>query len=134
VHELLRHAWVDLEGGVNGPLRFRFLIQPLVAVILAARAGVRDARAGHPPFLWALIAHRGHRREDLRRGWKDVERLFLVAVLVDLASQLIARRAVSPLQALLVAALLALVPYLFLAGPLNRIARWRSRVREPASN
>jgi hypothetical protein len=127
--ELLRHVWAHLVGGVNGPLRFRFVVQPLVASVLAVRASVRDARAGRPPFLWALITHHGHRKEDLRRGWKDVRQLFLVAVLADLTYQFIVFRRLHLLPALLVAVFLACVPYLLLAGPFNRIARWRERDR-----
>jgi hypothetical protein len=112
-----------------GPLTFRFVLQPLVAAILALRAALRDAREGRPPFLWALLTDRGHRKEHVSRGWTDVGTVFLVAVLVDLVDQRIVGPRIFPMQSLLVATLLALVPYVLLCGPLNRIACWRRRHR-----
>ncbi len=112
-----------------GPLKFRFVLQPLVAAVLALRAGMRDAREGRSPFLWTLLTERGHRKEHFARAYTDVGTVFLVAVLVDLVDQRIAGPRVFPMQSLVVATILALVPYALLCGPLNRIACWRRRHR-----
>ncbi len=63
---LLEQAWSGFVHGPTGPLKFRFVVQPLVAAVLALRAGIRDAREGRAPFLWALLtqdrrAHHGAR-------------------------------------------------------------------------
>jgi hypothetical protein len=124
---LLQHVWTDLSEGLHGPLKFRLIIQPTVATILAIRAGIRDARLGRVPFGWALFSDKGHRMEHLRRGWGDVGKVFIAATIVDVIYQLIVSRPVHPLQALVVAAILALVPYLILTGPINRLARLAAR-------
>jgi|SRR5271166_4397158 len=38
----------------------RFILQPTVAIILGAHDGVKDARAGNPPFLWGLMFRSSH--------------------------------------------------------------------------
>jgi uncharacterized membrane protein YhhN len=129
MQESFARLWSGLAARLNGPLKLRLLLQPLMAVLLALRAGLRDARAGRPPFLAALLSDRGHRWEHLQRGWADVGQLFLLATVVDVAFQLIVRRTFRPWEAAAVAALLALLPYLLLTGPANRIGRWRAHRR-----
>jgi len=43
---LLARLWADLIARPGGPLEFRFLVQPLVAAVLAVRDGMLDARTG----------------------------------------------------------------------------------------
>ncbi len=63
----------------------------------------------------------------------DVGTVFLVAVLADLVDQRLLGRRVFPTQSLLVATILALVPYALLCGPLSRLARWGRRHRTHAA-
>jgi hypothetical protein len=130
---LLQHVWTDISEGLHGPLKFRLIIQPTVATILAIRAGIRDARLGRLPFGWALFSDKRHRKEHLRRGWGDVGKVFIAATIVDVIYQFVVGWPVHPLQALVVAAILALVPYLLLTGPINRLARLAARRRTHAS-
>ena len=129
LEELLGRIWGSLVGGLTGPLKLRFVIQPLIATLLAARAGVRDARERRPPFLWALVTDRRQRTEHMSRGWKDVGKLFFAAIVADFVYQLIVNDRVYLLQSLLVATSLALLPYLLLCGVFNRIARRYARRR-----
>jgi hypothetical protein len=123
--QILKHM-EQLVGRIEGPLSFRIIIQPLVAVILAVRAGLKDAREGRPPHLWAILTDSGHRGELCRETWKDVAKVFIMAFIIDLIYEIIALRQIHPLQSLIVATTLALIPYLLLRGPVNRIARhWR---------
>jgi hypothetical protein len=39
MEQLLERIWHDLGGRVGGPLTFRLIIQPIVAIFLAVRAG-----------------------------------------------------------------------------------------------
>jgi hypothetical protein len=62
---LLSHRfWPDLVARFHGPGRMRFILQPTVAIILGARDGVKDRRAGNPPFLWGLVFHPADRRDS----------------------------------------------------------------------
>ena len=54
-------------------------------------------------------------------GWKDICTPFLVSAVLDAIYQLITHRFIYPLELLFTATLLALVPYLILRGPVNRI-------------
>ena len=53
LEEALARGWENLVGRWGGPMSFRFLIQPAVAILFAIRAGLKDARLDKPPFLWA---------------------------------------------------------------------------------
>jgi len=57
----------------------------------------------------------------LRDGWKSVGNVFLFAVVMDAAYQIIALHWFYPLEALVVAVTLAIIPYLLIRGPVNRL-------------
>jgi hypothetical protein len=130
MEDVLTRIWADLGGRVGGPLSFRLLLQPAVAIVLAVRAGLRDARAGHPAYFWTILADKADRRDLLREGWKAVAKIFVLAAVIDAAYQVMVFRWVYPIELLVVAFFLACVPYMVLRGPANRIAtasRRRSR-------
>jgi hypothetical protein len=103
-------------------MQFRLVLQPLTSIFFAVRAGLRDAKAGRPPYLRAILTLPGQRRELLREGWKDVAKIFIIAVIIDVVYQIVAQRWIYPGEALLVAAILAFVPYVLLRE-LTAIAR-----------
>jgi len=96
--------WASFVGQLHGPLAFRLSLQPSVAVILAIRAGLRDARAGRPAYFWAVLMNLDHRKDLLREGWKDVGKIFVIAVALDAICQLIVFHWLHSSEALLVAA------------------------------
>lgn len=122
VEDAVIRGWLNLGHRLDGPLHVRFFVQPAVATLLAVRAGVRDARAGNPPFFVALRTPE-KRRAWLRRAWSDVRRVFLMAVLLDVVYQVWVQRGIYALELLLTATLLALVPYGLVVGPVAHIAR-----------
>ncbi len=125
MNDLFAWGWTDLISRAGGPLSFRLVLQPAVAIFFAIRSGIKDANEGRPLFLWAVLFNRSHRLFLLRQGWKDVGMLFLVAVVLDAIYQLIVLRWVHPWQTLLVAAVLAILPYLVVRGLTNRLTRRR---------
>jgi hypothetical protein len=127
MEDMLSRLWEHLGGRVGGPLTLRLILQPLVATFLAVRAGLEDGRAGRPPYGWAVATDPEHRRELLREGWKAVGKVFVLAVVLDSVYQLIVFRWIYPFETLLVAFLLACVPYLLVRGPAGRLSRWLSR-------
>ena len=110
-----------LIGRIDGPFTLRLLLQPSVAAIFAIRAGWRDARANRPPYLWSIVTNPSTRRDLMREGLTDVGKVFIVAVILDLAYEMTVYRWVYPGQALIVAAVLAFIPYLLIRGPVTRI-------------
>jgi hypothetical protein len=125
MHDFFTRVWTNLIGRVEGPMKFRLVFQPLMACILGIRAGVRDAREGRPPFLWALVFHPDHRQDMLRLGWKDVSKVFALAVILDVVYQVIMKRFVYPGEAIIVAVMLALIPYSLVRPVVNRLVRRR---------
>lgn len=113
----------NLADRVTGPMKFRLLLQPLMAVIFATISGLKDAKTGKPPYFWGLITHPDQRREMVRDGWKSVGKVFVLALALDVVYQIIVQRFVYPGEAIVVALVLAIVPYLLVRGLVTRIAR-----------
>jgi hypothetical protein len=123
MEDFLIRWWQEIVGRGSGPLKMRLIMQPLMATILAVRAGLKDAREGRPPYFWSIWTHPHHRPEMIRSGWKDIGKVFILAMILDFIYQLIVLRTFHPIQTLVVASTLALVPYLCIRGPVNRIKR-----------
>jgi hypothetical protein len=123
VEEALRRGWENLIGRSDGPMNFRLIIQPAVAIFFAIRAGLRDARNGQTPFLWAIFSNPGQRRQLLRQGWKDVGTVFIVALILDSIYQVIVHSGIYTLELLITATILAIVPYAMFRGLVTRLAR-----------
>ncbi len=115
----------DALARLSGPGRLRFILQPIVAIFLGARDGVKDARAGIPPFLWALAFHGQHRREMLRSAFASVSDLVAIAILVDLIVQFLIFREIHPGAALLLGPVLIGIPY----GVARVFGNWAARGR-----
>lgn len=132
MEDVFARVWENLLGRLTGPLEFRLLLQPAIALYFGIRDGLKDAGSGAPPYFWAIFTDPTHRRLLLREGWQAVFKVFAAAVAVDVIYQIVVIRFVYPGEALLVAFLLALLPYLLVRGPANRIARaFNLERREP---
>ncbi len=119
----------DMVARLHGPGRLRFIFQPTAAIVLGARDGVKDARAGHPPFLWGLVFRSADRPGLLRSALASVRDLVAVAILLDVASQFLIFRMVNPFAALLLGPVLIGLPYASSRALTNRMARrWPRRV------
>ena len=128
MEEALRRGWENLIGRSDGPMTFRLIVQPAVAVLLAIRAGLHDAREGQPPFLWTVFSNPGRRNELLRQARYDVGTVFIVALVLDSIYQVIVHSGIYALELLLTATILALVPYVIVRGLVTRLARRQSAV------
>jgi hypothetical protein len=122
---LLSRMWADLIARPGGPFEFRLILQPLVAVLLAVRDGVVDARTSRSPYFWTLLHDPAGRRERLREGVKATLRVVLLGVAIDVFYQFKVHGTVYPGEALGIALLLGFLPYLLIRGPTDRIARRR---------
>jgi hypothetical protein len=106
-----------------------------MALIVALRDGVKDARLGRRPYIWALI--HGVRDPQGRSGrlWEGfvaTARILILGVVMDVIYQWRELDTFYPGQAAVIAILLAFVPYLVFRGPIERIAHhWVAR---PASS
>jgi hypothetical protein len=96
----------QLVARVTGPMKFRL--------------------EGQPAYFWGLFTDPAERKAALKDGWKAVGKVFILAIVLDAIYQFIELRWFYPGEAVLVAIILAIIPYLLVRGPVNRIAR-RSR-------
>lgn len=128
MEEQFARLWENLWGRIGGPMSFRLVLQPAMALFFGIRDGLKDARTGKPAYFWAIFADPSHRGELLRDGWKSVAKVFVIAVAIDAVYQFIVLRWFYPGEALITAAILAFVPYLLIRGPVNRIARRKRRL------
>src|ERR1700748_181103 len=127
--ELFTRMWENFVARTEGPMYFRFFIQPLMSLIFAVIAGVRDAKNNTVPYLWRFKMAKGNRKEVAKEAWKSVGKVFIIAVILDIIYQLIVvysyktQERFYPLESLFVAFVLAIVPYIIFRGLANRIAR-----------
>jgi len=127
--ELISRMWREIAARPSGPMAFRFYFQPLFAFLAGIHDGLEDARMRRPAYFWSLFTDRANRRRRLREGWRAVRNVFTLAIVLDVVYQLLVLRAFRPVEAIDVAVLLAMVPYLFSRGPVNRVARFVRRAR-----
>ena len=113
----------DLPRRLVGPGRLRFVLQPLVAILLGIRAGRGDASAGRPPYLFALIAHAQHRRQMLAETAGAIANIVLFGILLDAIAQWLILGVAHPGAALVVGPVLIGLPYALARAFSNRIAR-----------
>ena len=116
-----------LSGRASGPLSFRLVVMPTVVTLLALRADWKDAREGWPAFLGAFITDPVERRRLFRIGVTDAGRVFLMAIVLDTAYQIMVFRWVYLGQLLIVAVVCAVLPYVLVRGPITRLARMAYR-------
>ena len=129
----LNRAVDELLGRASGPMHLRLIMQPAMATFFAIRAGLRDARENQSPFLWTFLTEPGERKRLAISVWKDIGKVFVIALILDTVYQIIALHQFRILQTLLVAVILAVVPYVLIRGPVTRIARARRRGTETPS-
>lgn len=121
---LFDRAVDGIGARLTGPMSARMIVQPALAVFFALRSGIADARLGHSPYFWAIFTDARHRRALLEGGWKDVGKVYVLASILDGIYQYLVSGSVAPVDALLVAALLAIAPYLLMRGAVTRLMTW----------
>jgi hypothetical protein len=119
--EAFARIWMNLGGRVEGPFAFRLILQPLMATFFAVKAGLQDARNGRAPYLWTIATGRAERRALLREGWKAVAYIFMLASAIEVVYEVMVFGRLYPFEVLLVAFLLACVPYLVVRGLVTRV-------------
>jgi hypothetical protein len=119
-----QRIWDHVIARPGGSLALRFILQPAVSAFFAVRDGIKDARTGRSPYFWTVLSDPDKRRARLREDLTAIGKVMLIAILLDGIYQFIEFRTIYPVEALIVAILLAFIPYLLLRGPIARIVRW----------
>lgn len=129
--DFLHRFWDDMISRTHGPMTFRLYLQPLMAIVMATIDGLKDARTGRQGYFSQLRHGADHtqRLKTFREEVTAVTRILLLGVAMDVIYQLKVFGAFRyPLETLVVAILLAFIPYLLLRDPIARIARaWKRK-------
>lgn len=122
--EVLARIGRNIAERPGGPMTFRFILQPAMAAIVAFHDGTKDARLNRSPYLWALLTDRNGSAARLREGVIATARIILLGFVMDGIYQAVVLDAFYPAETVLIALLLAFLPYVLLRGPFCRLAGW----------
>ena len=137
--DLLNRFWQNLLERTEGPMSLRFVLQPCMSLFFAIRAAIRDSKNGTVPYLWRFLYSKEDRKTVAKEGWKDVGKIFVIGTILDIVYQLVVifglktKDSFYPLESLIVAFILAIVPYLLFRGPLNRLITMFTRKKDQVS-
>ena len=109
------------HGMFGGSFQFRLILQPLAAIILGVRIGIRDAKHGDRPFFQALARQKGERGGLVAKAARDSVVPLTAAFIVDSSLQHRINHRIRPLEALLVGGLLVFLPFLIARALTNRV-------------
>jgi hypothetical protein len=115
----------DILARPGGPMTFRFILQPAMATITAFRDARRDVRMGRSPYLRGIVINRRERTGRLYEGLISTAQIILLGLVMDAIYQAIVLKTFHAGQAVIIAVVLAFLPYVLLRGPIARIVRWR---------
>jgi hypothetical protein len=127
MQDLFLRVWDNLIARTEGPMHLRFVIQPAVSIYFAIQAGRLDAKTNTVPFLWRFVMAKGNRKAVAKEGWKHFGKIFMMGLAMDLVYQVFVIYKLGteenfyPLESIIVAFLLAIVPYVLIRGPLSRL-------------
>jgi len=116
----------DLIERPDGPMRFRFILQPAMAAIAAVREGRADAVAGRLPFFWAMLRKPEERMTRLHEALNATARIILLGIVMDVIYQHLVLKTFYPAEAAVTALTLGFLPYVIIRGLVARVARARA--------
>jgi hypothetical protein len=122
--EVQSRFWHNIFGRLEGPMTFRFYLQPTMAFIAALTDGLRDVRHGHKSFFWTRHGDPGTQHGRLREGLTATARIVFLGLSMDIIYQLKVLDHFYPAEAFMMAVLLAVIPYFVFRWCIERIARW----------
>ena len=123
----IERVWRQLLERPGGPMTFRFILQPMMAAVAAFKDGRRDAQLGRSPYLRSLLREPGERMARLNEGLNATARIILLGLIMDAVYQVYVLERFYPVEAVVIALVLAFLPYVILRGIVHRVARRLSR-------
>lgn len=121
--EDIKRLWLDLFERPGGPMSFRFVLQPIMATLAAVHDGIRDASAHRTPYFKSLLIEPEKRGARLSEGVVSTARILLLGLVMDVIYQWRVLATFYPGEAVVIAVVLAFIPYVILRGPVARLAR-----------
>ncbi len=121
--DIQQRFWNDIFARFGGPMTFRFFLQPTMAAIAAAHDGLKDAREGHRSFFWTGWRDPSQQTGRLREGLISTARIMLLGICMDVIYQFKELDQFHPAEAVVIAILLAVIPYFVFRWIIEWIAR-----------
>ncbi len=115
--------WQNLFERPGGPMVFRFILQPIMASIAAFRDGLKDARSGRAPFLATVLTNPQKRAGRLNEALVATAQIILLGLVMDGIYQFMEFDTFHPAEAVIIALVLAFLPYMLLRGLFAHVAR-----------
>src|SRR5262245_17716663 len=81
--DVFERIWHDMVERPEGPMSFRFLLQPAMAAIAATRDGIRDARTGRLPYFRTVMGDPSRRLGRLQETLLATARIILLGLGMD---------------------------------------------------
>ena len=125
---VIERLWHDLVERPTGPMKFRFILQPVMATVAAVRDGRADALAGRGPYFATMVGNRGERIHRLREGVNATARIILLGIVMDVIYQYLVLQTFYPNEAVIIALLLAFIPYVAIRGLVTRALHRRASI------
>ena len=122
--EVQQRFWSDIFARASGPMTFRFYLQPTMALIAALHDGIRDTRFGHHSFFWTAAADPAKQAGRLREGLRATARIVLLGLTMDVIYQIKVEDRFYPVEAVMMALLLAVIPYFIFRWIVEGVSRW----------
>lgn len=116
-----KQTLVGIMVRLTGPLHFRIVVQPIMAILLGIKDGVADAKLGYPPFILDLLSNPQGRDRNLKSAWKSLTKPMVLAVVLDCVAQYLIFKQVLLIPAIIVGIILMAIPYALARGITNRI-------------
>jgi len=113
------------RGILGGSFQIRLILQPLLAMLLGVRFGIRDAKAGELPFIQSVLRGKGERGHRLGKATRDVIVPLTIAFILDAVLQHLNHLRIRPLGVVVVGGLLVFLPFVIVRALTNRI--WSQR-------
>ena len=124
--ETIKRVLLQLIERPSGPMSFRFILQPCMAAIAAIHDARKDARRDQAPYLWTILHSPEQRVARLNEAANATARIFLLGLIMDAIYQILVFDRFFPVEAVVIALILAFLPYVVVRGLALRIARrWR---------
>jgi hypothetical protein len=123
--DIFARVWEKVLARFSGPAHLRFILQPVAAILLGIRDGLRDAQNGEPFYLLALISDHTLRPAKIASLWRSLRVGLVVAILLDAVVQYMLFRSIRIVGAILVGTILMALPYAVARALANRAATAR---------
>jgi hypothetical protein len=124
--ELFSRIWENFVLRTEGPMHFRFFLQPTVSFYFAIKAAMHDAKNNTCPYFWRFLFSKTQKVEIAKEAWRDIGKVFIAGTILDIIYQLIiiyednGKYIFYPEESIIVAFTLAILPYIIFRGLINR--------------